>query len=303
VTLADLQSQCDLFGGCYPATPGSYRVTVIVKPGPYASTGRLGVAFYFASTAVSATTASGARLAAYQRFVNGIDRILNQAGISIDDAVFFDLPPGAPAAFSTTDIGGAPPCDEVSRLFSLADPAFNGVHVFLVDDLVYGAISGVVGLTGSIPGPTGIPGAVTGGIVTSLTDIDLNRVNLSGTVTGVCGPPEVFDLLCNADFAAYVTAHEIGHWLGLFHPTESSGDLFDPLADTATCGCECSIRGCPVPYPPGITPSSCMAEEGSCGGGKNLMFWLVDPSRSRGDLTREQSFVMRANPGVRWVAP
>jgi hypothetical protein len=301
LTLEDLQSGCALFGGCSYAPPVRYRVTVIAKPGPYASTGRLRVAFYFASNAVSAATASGALLSTYQRLVGGVDRLLNQAGIAVDDFTFFDLPPTAVTAFSTTDINGAPPCSEMARLFSLAQPGFDGVHLFLVDSLVSGT-SGIVGLTGSIPGPSGIPGAVSGGIVMSLHDIDLVLRDLNDNPAGICEPG--FDLLCDADFYAYVSAHEIGHWLGLYHPTERSGDLFDPLDDTATCGCSrCGPHECEAPYPPGMATAYCMADQSPCGGGRNLMFWLVDPSLSRGDLTREQGFVMRANPAVKWVTP
>jgi hypothetical protein len=300
LTLDDLQSGCALFGGCSYAPPVTYRVTVIAKPGPYASTGRLRVAFYFASGGVSAATASGALLSTYQRLVDGIDRLLGQAGIAVDDFTLFDLPPAAVTAFSTTDISGPPPCSEMARLFSLAQPGFDGVHLFLVDSLVSGS-SGIVGLTGSIPGPSGIPGAVSGGIVMSLTDIDLVLRDSIDNPVGTCLPG--FDLHCDADFYAYVAAHEIGHWLGLYHPTEMGGELFDPLADTQTCGCdECGTTSCPPSYP-GMSVAKCLAEEGPCGGGKNLMFWLVDRGRSRGDLSREQGFVMRANPAVKWVTP
>jgi hypothetical protein len=291
LTLSDLQSGCDLFGGCVSQPGVTYRASVIVKPGPYVSTGRLPLNFYFASATVSASVANGARQAAYQRFVKGIDELLGQAGIAIDTVTFYDLPATAVTDFAATNIDGLAPCDEMSRLFSMAQPGADGVHVFLVDDLTSGS-SGVVGYTGSIPGPTGIPGDVAGGIITSLTDVDL----------GGCGT--AFDLHCNADFSAYVTAHEIGHWLGLYHPTEAMGDMFDPLADTASCECAaCSPAGCPPPYPPGMAASACMAESGRCGGGLNLMFWTVDPGRSRGDVTREQAFVMRANPAVKWERP
>ena len=31
--------------------------------------------------------------------------------------------------------------------------------------------------------------------------------------------------------------YEGGHWLGLYHPSEYTGDLFDTLADTPLCQC------------------------------------------------------------------
>jgi hypothetical protein len=214
-------------------------------------------------------------------------------------------------AFSAVDISDPtpPPCDPLSRLFSLGRPDSPGapgrdaVHLFLVDNLLSNG-QGVVGLTGSIPGPTGLPGASTGGIVMSLQDITLTRHKPSGALDGTCGLYDPFSLLCDADFAAYVAAHEIGHWLGLLHPTAMEGDLLDPLEDTASCACDaCGASGCPPPGGVGIPTSSCLSDAGPCGGGWNLMFWQVDPNRSRGDVTFEQGFVMRANPAVIWSTP
>jgi hypothetical protein len=308
VRVADYQSECDRFGGCTPFPTGSYRVTVIAKPGPFVANGRLDLAVHFVG-AVTATTARGTP--AFQRFVDGIDRLLGEAGIGVYEVRFIQAPPTAVTAFSTTDISDTtpPPCDQLSRLFTLArpaspsDPGLDGVHLFLVDNLNSGG-QGVVGLTGSIPGPTGLPGASTGGIVMSLQDITLTRRNPSGSIAGTCALSDPFSLLCDADFAAYVAAHEIGHWLGLLHPTAMEGDLLDPLEDTAGCACgACSESGCPPAGGVGIPTSSCLSDEGPCGGGWNLMFWQVDPNRSRGDLTREQGFVMRANPAVKWSTP
>jgi hypothetical protein len=37
----------------------------------------------------------------------------------------------------------------------------------------------------------------------------------------------------------------------------------------------------------------------TCGGGDNLMFWLVDYVRSAGTLSAQQASIMRASPLVR----
>ena len=36
-----------------------------------------------------------------------------------------------------------------------------------------------------------------------------------------------------------------------------------------------------------------------CGGGDNLMFWLVDRALSTGTLSAQQASILRANPAVR----
>ena len=39
----------------------------------------------------------------------------------------------------------------------------------------------------------------------------------------------------NIQVLGETVAHEMGHWLGLFHTTEAAGSSFDPLSDTAQC--------------------------------------------------------------------
>jgi hypothetical protein len=298
LTVGDLQSNCSLFGGCASAPAGTYRATVIAKPGRYARSGRLDLSLYFASTTVSASASATAP--AFQRYVESIARLLAQAGIALGDVRFFQLPRSptdVAAVFSTTFIDSSPfnpPCSQLARLFALGEPNVDGVHVFLVDDLRGGG-GNVVGLTGGVPAPSGIPGAATGGIVISLADVVTTGCDLANPA---------ISLNCGADFSAYVTAHEMGHWLGLFHPTEATGELYDPLDDTPSCSCtQCGYKMCPAGYPPGLAASMCAADAGPCGGGRNLMFWVVQPGWSVGTLTREQGLVMRSNPGVKWGTP
>ena len=112
---------------------------------------------------------------------------------------------------------------------------------------------------------------------------------------------------CGADEVAYIAAHEGGHWMGLYHPTELFGDTFDPLSDTATCACtacapasaqsHCIANNANASSPTTMSGSWCTSST-TCGGGDNLMFWVISSS-SQGTLTSDQGLTMRSNPLVR----
>jgi hypothetical protein len=284
----DWNGECGVVQGCVPsATRGDYDVSVIARPGPVVSTGTLDVAVYLAGGTI---TAAQARVDAnYARFVRGIGQVLGRAGICLGTVTFFDLPGWAPNA---PNIDGEPPCGDLARLFSLASPAVDGVHLFLVDALnTNSGAKGIIGIDGSIPGPSGLPGALTSGAAMVMADI--------GNPTAGCG--STLDVVaCGSDLAAYVAAHEIGHWLGLYHTTEGSGDQFDPLSDTGTCPCACGPGSCDAATR--MAPSSCIGKGDRCTGGENLMFWAVDPFNpgvSEGRVTFEQAVVARLNPAVK----
>jgi hypothetical protein len=153
----------------------------------------------------------------------------------------------------------------------------------------------VVGVDGTIPGPSSVGGTVASGALVS-------AANLTSGCTGA-----VSFRTCGPDRTAYVAAHEAGHFLGLYHVTESVGTLFDPVTDTATCACSAcrpatATQQC---YGPGVSASSAYAVLGTdctksatCGGGDNLMFWVLS-AQSTGALTAHQGSIMRANPLVR----
>jgi hypothetical protein len=284
----DWNAECAATPGCTAGAAGEYDITLIQRPGPFVSTGTLNLAIYV----VGGTAGASASAAdpAFRRFVEGIGRLLGQAGLCLGDVTFFDVPVWA-RKFSTVNIDGYPPCDDLSRLFSLASPTFDGVHLFLVDTLQSASNTGqgtIVGLDGSIPGPSGLPGARTSGAVMSLADI---------TAQGCTGTAFAADFAgCAADFSAYVASHEIGHWLGLYHTTEATGDLFDPLSDTPTCACErCGAKTCGSDL---MWADAC-STDATCGGGDDLMFWVVHPPWSKGKLTSQQALVMRLNPAVK----
>jgi len=161
----------------------------------------------------------------------------------------------------------------------------------------------VVGVDGTIPGPSSVGGNVSSGASVNGSDL---------TLTG-CGAG--IDILnCGADSVAYITAHEGGHFMGLYHTTEQTGDSFDPLSDTPSCPCascapasqqaNCVSKNPSAAQPTLIRNESCLRPTGTpvCGGGENLMFWLLPQSFNPNPpsvLSAHQGQVIRSNLVVR----
>jgi hypothetical protein len=74
-------------------------------------------------------------------------------------------------------------------------------------------------------------------------------------------------------------AHEVGHYLGLYHTSERDGMEHDPIADTPECAAGAS----------------------ACPDASNVMFWTGGGGRSK--LTAGQGVVMRRHPLVIAAAP
>lgn len=88
----------------------------------------------------------------------------------------------------------------------------------------------------------------------------------------------------NAAYLAQTAVHEIGHMLGLFHTTEATGDLFDPLDDTPACvGTEETLNEHDQ-----VSPAFCDDAD-------NVMFWTVSTGRTP-TFSRDQIFVLRSHP-------
>jgi hypothetical protein len=85
-------------------------------------------------------------------------------------------------------------------------------------------------------------------------------------------------MLGDLDGAEVVLMHEIGHFLGLFHTSESSGVVLDPLTDTPECGSEQDLD-----HDHSLSAFECAGH-----GGDNLMFW----TGAGANLTPQQISVM-----------
>lgn len=142
-----------------------------------------------------------------------LDEIYAAAGINIilpSAGEYVDLPDSRFSIISTTQ----GPTSELAGLFRQSGPSSEQVvNVFLVRGIDEGE-GGTLGIAGGIPGPVDVHGTAHSGVVISF---DTQIVGNGGR------------------FAGQILAHELGHYLGLYHSTERSTDNFggnDPIADT-----------------------------------------------------------------------
>jgi hypothetical protein len=313
LTVNDWALECVSIAGCSGgSSAGVYRIQVMTQAKDLGSPGTLDLEIYVAtdpilSSVKSASDAVFDPVVAPQiaRMVRGVSEHYAQAGVCIGTVTFHDLPEWAKLRWApggVVDVSSDGTCSDLSQLFTLALAPNAAVHLFLADALDAGVVSGggtVLGVDGSIPGPSGVPGTVTSGAIVGLFEMlgqELTPGACSGEVSSLSS--------CGTDVIAYVAAHEAGHWLGLYHTTEMPGVFFDPLTDTATCPCRsCApLASRPACYDGGsdfqVMEAGFCTGEASCGGTRNLMFWVIDETLSAGELTPQQGEIVRLNPAI-----
>lgn len=313
-TVSDWAYECALFSGgaCTGGnTAGRYHVHVVTRATP-TTPPTLDVEVYLATGSSSPLATASAAAASPQvtRWEQSLAHYLSQGGITLGQVTFNDLSAAVKQQYAPNgdvDVGSTGPCSSLSQLFTSGVVASRAVSIFLADGLIAPTIGGsfkIAGVDGSIPGPSLFPGTVNSGAIVGLEDFGFEQS------TGACDLGAPLDIAsCGTDRTAYITAHEIGHWLGLYHVTEEDGTFFDPLADTSVCPCHaCASSGqqanC-ADVNPGVSSSSqtlitadrCVTSAG-CGGGDNLMFWVVSDTHSTGALSPDQRAVMQLNPAV-----
>ncbi|MEO0605268.1 MAG: hypothetical protein AAF211_27815 [Myxococcota bacterium] len=183
------------------------------------------------------------------------------ADIEIGVVRHFDADPDVADEFATiVDVDAQPgPLVSTSEPPGADDDALLSVNVFLVAEFDDG---GVIGISQGIPGPIGLHGAAGSGVVMTA---------------------EFLDFIGGPELTGQILAHELGHWLGLFHSTEIAGGVFDPLADTPPCL--------------DIAEFVANGTADQCPDFLNLMFPFANPAATT--VTPEQAGVLLANPVTR----
>jgi hypothetical protein len=311
--VSDYAWECAQDASCSGGSLAStYDVTVLTKPfvnGSVPAGGSLDVAFTFATTvadgpsgqtpiSLTAANAASGNDPDLNRMLETLATLLSSAGIKLRNVSYHDLDAAVQASYASgVDVDATGVCAELAQLLRHA-AAGATLNVFFVSQLRSSSSSSggvIVGVDGTIPGPATIGATVASGVAVATGDLRFDR--------SACAGAPSYDA-CGADLTAYVIAHEAGHFLGLYHVTEQDGLAFDPLADTATCPCSlCKAAqdrcGDAVPTPASphlMTVAECTAGT-RCGGGDNLMFWILDTG-SQGTLTADQQAVIVSNPLV-----
>lgn len=187
------------------------------------------------------------------------DAVYASAGVSIGKVRFFELSEEQTQAYQIiyddAQIGqllatSQRPGDTYDDVLSL--------NVYFVREMRRG---GAIGVSYGLPGPAGLHGTGNSGVVFTAQFLGSQFQEADGTVAD------------GNEYTGNTMAHEVGHYLGLFHTTEQTQRDFDPLDDTPRCTSN---------FPDG------------CPDLTNLMFPLASSGQS--ELSAGQSFVIQVNP-------
>jgi hypothetical protein len=199
-----------------------------------------------------------------------VDEILGQAQIFIGDVRQIEVTGDLPQRGVAFPMGDAAQgfavlqvrfgvYVELPSLFRLSAGASNAaLDLFFVADIEPRTGDGEPQAeAGGIPGPLGLHGTGSSGIAIA-TDM-------------MTGDPERL---------GRTLAHELGHFLGLFHTSEADGSVYDGLQDTPECRVDRDLNG------DGLEPSEC-----ADAGADNLMFWATTSGTV---LTGDQRALLRS---------
>jgi len=194
----------------------------------------------------------------FRELFDTFDEIYAQAGVQIGERRFIDASEEVSARYSI--IRSQAEVEALVQTTVLPSPERDGalsLNVFFVRGFSFGGGSGAIGISMGLPGAAGLHGSRSSGVA------------FTTEFMGEAIPGE-------GDGDAYtgvVMAHEVGHYLGLFHTSEQFGAGFDPLGDTPECR-----RNFPA----------------GCPDLDNLMFPLAGIAHR--EMSEDQAWQVRVNP-------
>jgi len=229
----------------YPPLGGTCDVVVLARTQPVPDTGVLKVRFHF--TGVGGLTAETApEDETLQLGIDELTAILATAGIGVEVAGYHDVP-GIEEDPSLIDLQSTLgwPNDLSKLLLTGQDEDSRALNVFfagsIYQDADFGGGGIVLGIAAGVPGPAFLGPSYRSGVA------------IATVWDGV------------SEYLGNVLAHEVGHYLGLYHTTEKTG-THDTLEDTGDDD------------------------------GTNLMFWAYSSDQLQ--ISEHQAWVARSHPMV-----
>lgn len=190
--------------------------------------------------------------------------LLADHGIQAGVLNYYDVSSDVAPKYAIIETGNGYEVDEHAELLaqSAGLPKSNrGVNFFFVKGFTGW---GLLGKAGGIPGPP-LHGTYGSGVVVSLADYFDPSFGTGSKLT------------------AHAMIHELGHQLGLFHTSEQTGTMFDPISDTPECANDFNDDGL-------IDFYECIGK-----GNTNMMFWTAHIDNV---LSAGQKYVIHRNPAL-----
>ena len=208
------------------------------------------------------TAQSAANNANMQAMLAAFNSIYDKAGVQVGQVRYLDVTQEQAQRYAVIR------SDEVvselaaisTRPGTTTDDALS-LNIFFVR--AFAMDGGAIGVSLGLPGPAGLHGTPASGVVFTSEFLG-QRFQDRFSNEPVDG---------NA-YTGIVMAHEVGHYLGLFHTSETSGQVIEPLMDTPSC-------------PRRDFPTRCPDLN-------NLMFPLAGISHT--EVSADQATMIQANP-------
>lgn len=161
----------------------------------------------------------------FQAMLAEFDNVWRQGGIRLGDVQYYDVTGDVSDQYAVIREQNAVfDLVQLSRQPGTTRGDLLSTNVFFIQGFA-GEMGGVLGVSAGIPGAAGVHGSPGTGLVFSAD-------NLRGAG--------------GATLVGQVLAHEFGHFIGLFHTTESQGGGTDQLDDTPVCDIRnTNLQNCP----------------------------------------------------------